>query len=92
METLAEAESDKDRVASLIEVGQHQAAAREAEQVIARMPSHAVAHTLCGLAYQQANNLKLAKEPFTRALELDPSDANTRQALLDVEQRLAEAR
>jgi Flp pilus assembly protein TadD len=48
-------------VMSLIESGQHRAAAREAEQVIARMPSYAMAHTLRGFAYQQANDLELAK-------------------------------
>jgi Tfp pilus assembly protein PilF len=77
---------------SLIESGQYQAAAGEAEQVIARLPSHALAHTLRGFAYQQANDLKRAKESFTRALELDPSNANTRQALIEVETRLAESR
>jgi O-antigen ligase/tetratricopeptide (TPR) repeat protein len=79
-------------IMSLIESGQHQAAANEAAQVIARMPSYALAHTLRGFAYQQANDLILARESFTRALELNPSDGNTRQALLDVEQRLAISR
>ena len=76
-------------VMSLIESGQHQAAASEAEQVIARLPSYALAHTLRGFAYQQANDLKAAKESFTKALELNPSDANTQQALREVEQQLA---
>ena len=79
-------------VMSLIESGQHHAAASEAEQVIARMPSYAMAHTLRGFAYRRADNLDLAKESFTRALELDPSNANTHQAILEVEQRLAEPR
>jgi len=76
-------------VVSLIEGGQLGAAAREADHVIARTPDASVMHTLRGFAYLQANDLERAKESFARALELNPSDTNTRQALLGVEQRLA---
>jgi len=76
-------------VVSLIEAGQLESASKEAEQVIARMPDNSVAHTLRGFAYLEASDLKRARESFERALELNPSDANTRQALLSVERRLA---
>jgi tetratricopeptide (TPR) repeat protein len=69
----------------LAEAGSYQAAADEAQRLIARAPADAIAYTLLGIADQAMNKFAAAKQAFTSALQLNPADENARQGLLQVE-------
>ena len=76
----------------LAEAGSYQAAADEAQRLIARAPADATAYTLLGIAYQAMNNPEAAKQAFASALQLNPADENARQGLLQVEARSTKGR
>jgi tetratricopeptide (TPR) repeat protein len=79
-------------ILALIEAGRHEAAAAEARSVIARLPGDSVAHTLLGIAYLRMDAPALAKESFTRALEIDPVAGGAREGLLEAEQLVGNRR
>ena len=73
-------------ILALAEAGRHEAAAGEAQQVVARVPADAVAHTLLGIAYMGLNAVEMAKASFEKALALDPATAGARQGLVEAEE------
>jgi O-antigen ligase/tetratricopeptide (TPR) repeat protein len=72
----------------LAEAGRHEAAAAEAQLVVARMPADAVAHTLLGIAYVGMDAPEMARASFARALAIDPANAGARQGLAEAQERV----
>jgi O-antigen ligase/tetratricopeptide (TPR) repeat protein len=79
-------------IVMLVQAGSYQDSATEADRLIARAPSDAMAYTLRGLTYQAMNDLPRARQAFATALQLKPDDENARQGLLQIEARLREVK
>jgi O-antigen ligase/tetratricopeptide (TPR) repeat protein len=72
-------------ILALLETGQAQPAADEARAAVARLPADAVARALLGFAYLRLTRVDAAKAAFAAALAIDPTNAQARAGLRDLE-------
>lgn len=78
-------------ILALLETGQHEAAATEATQVLARVPSDVMTLVLLGFASGKMGAIEAAHDAFAAALAIDSTNTAARQGMAEVEAQRAAA-